>query len=229
VDLPQIISVAQFDPGPPGPTYTQILHETLGPAATPDDGFDAAMADLAAVSNAFGAEVQSSPLIVDPGAIGGALGAIDPANLDVHMAGYVGTADLGNQILSTAIGLAVPQLLELPLTPDYPGLPFLAPIVMDQDFGTVKIGSANQFFFIGTSTSRVNLPNEGINFIGFADADPGTFTIDAPEHENLAGDVRTTYTLVMVPAKVGDFIAQVNWISADNRYVILTVKVSITL
>jgi hypothetical protein len=228
VDLPQIISVAQFDPGPPGKTYTQIFHETMGPAATPDDGFDAAMADLAAVSNAFGAEVQSSPLIVDPGAIGGALGAIDPVNLDAHMAGYVGAMDAGNAILVAAGVTVPPRLLQLPITASYPGLPFLAPIIMEHDFGTVKLGSANQFFFIGTTTERVNLPLEGISFIGFANADAGMWSVDAPTHENLAGDVRTTYTLVMVPAIVGDFIAQVNWISADNRYVYLTVKVSVT-
>ncbi len=229
MDLPQIISVAQFDPGPPGPTYTQILHETLGPAATPDDGFEAAMADLAAVSNAFGAEVQSSPLVVDPGAIGGMMAGLDPVNLDAHMAGYVGAMDAGNAILVAAGVTVTPQLLQLPITSSYPGLPFLAPVVMEHDFGTVKLGSAAQFLFIGTATMRVNLPNTGINFIGFADAQPGIWSIDAPERENLAGDVMTSYTLAMSPTDVGDFIAQVNWISADNRYVYLTVKVSVTL
>jgi hypothetical protein len=229
VELPQIISVAQFDPGPPGKTYTQIFHETMGPAATSDDGFDAAMADLATVSNAFGAEVNSSPLIVDPTAIGGALGAIDPTNLDAHMAGYAGAMDAGNAILVAAGVTVTPQLLQLPITSNYPGLPFLAPIIMEHDFGTVQVGSANQFFSIGYSVSRTNLPNEGITFIGFADAQPGIWSIDAPEHENLAGDVRTQYTLVMSPTDVGDFLAQVNWISADNRYVYLTVKVSVTL
>lgn len=229
MELPQIISVAQFDPGPPGKTYTQIFHETMGPAATSGDGFDAAMADLAAVSNAFGAEVQSSPLVVDPGAIGGALGAIDPTNLDAHMAGYVGTADVANGIVQSMIGLTTPQLLELPITPDYPGLPFLAPIVMDHDFGTVKLGSADQFLWLGTATNRVNLPNLGIRAVDIANAEPGLWSIDAPEHENLAGDVRITYTLVMSPVLTGDFIAQVNWISDDNRWVILTVTASVTL
>jgi len=229
VDLPQIISVAQFDPGPPGPTYTQILHETLGPAATPDDGFDTAMADLAAVSNAFGAEVQSSPLVVDPGAIGGMMAGLDPVNLDAHMAGYVGAMDAGNAILVAAGVTVPPQLLALPITPKYPGLPFLAPIVMEHDFGTVQVGSATLRYFIGSQTTRDNLPNFGINFMGISSGELGIWSIDAPEYENLAGDVRTQYALLMTPAYVGDFIAEVNWISADNRWVYLTAKASVTL
>jgi len=228
VELPQIISVAQFDPGPPGKTYTQIFHETMGPAATSDDGFDAALADLAAVSNAFGAEVNSSPLIVDPTAIGGALGAIDPVNLDAHMAGYVGAMDAGNAILEAAGVTVPPQLLQLPITSSFPGLPFLAPSILEHDFGTVKVGSAIQAFFIGWQITRVNQPDIGIQFMGIANGEPGIWSVVAPEHENLAGDVRTDYSLLMTPATVGDFLAQVNWISDDRRWVILTAKVSVT-
>lgn len=229
MELPQIISVAQFDPGPPGKTYTQIFHETMGPAATSDDGFDAAMADLAAVSNAFGAEVQSSPLVVDPTAIGGALGAIDPVNLDAHMAGYVGAMDAGNAILEAAGVTVPPQLLQLPITSSYPGLPFLAPSILEHDFGTVQVGSAILSFYIGSQTTRVNLPSFGIQFMGIANGEPGIWGIDAPEHELLNGDTRTMYTLLMIPAYAGDFIAQVNWISNENRWVILTAKVSVTV
>lgn len=227
MELPRPISIEQFTP-PVGPSYTDIFHAVMGGAATPADGFDAAMADLAAVSNAFGAELGTSGLLIDPGTLAPIFAGIDPANLDAHMAGYVGAMDAGNAIVAAAGGAVTPQLLILPLTPGRPDVNPAPPVVVTHDFGTVKLGSPDVLLEFGRETDTVTGQIRGNHGFNFAVGVPYIFGMLFDQTENNAGDTFIDWTLRMVPAIVGQWTGQLTYISGDSRrWTIMTLTVNV--
>jgi hypothetical protein len=225
--LPTPISVVPFTPGS-GPTYTQILHDTLGVAGTADDGYDAKAAELAGISTAFGAELNCDPLGGSLGTASALLGLLDTAPLDGHLNDYVSTREYSMGIVSAAAGVQEPQLLTLPLTPGDGSTQFIAPKQLTKDFGAVKLNSPDQVYFVGQETDTPTGQILGILPKGFVVVAPGIFGEQSVEHDTLQGFVHIQYTLTMTPAMVGQWTAQYEWIDESIRQlVILTLTVDV--
>lgn len=225
--LPKAISLPRFDL-PSGPSYTDILHETLGPAGTPSDGFDSAMANLAGISGAFGAELNADPLGAHLGAASRLLGGVDPANLDLHMSGYVGTKEYALGIVAAAGGVVEPQLLTLPLTPGDGSTAFVPPRQWLHDFGTVKLGSASQRLGIGTEVVSERITYRGILPKGFVVDVPGIFFAAHVDHLSKKGLGTIEWFVGVVPAKIGQWTGQYEFVDLlASQLVILTLTVNV--
>jgi hypothetical protein len=225
--LPTPISPLPFTPGS-GPTYTQIFEETMGAAGTKDDGYDAAAAELLAVSTAFGAELKSDPLGVSLGSAAGLFGGVDPASLDAHMVGYVGTKEYGLGIVAAVGGVVEPPLLVLPLTPGDGSVNFIPPQLLTHDFGMVKFGSAPQSYSVGGEVDDISGQVYGITVKGFVDAVPGVFDLRTVERDFTSGTVAFDYFIDMTPAIVGQWTAQFEYVvQLDRQLVILTLRANV--
>jgi hypothetical protein len=226
--LPVPISPLPFTPGT-GPTYTQIFEDTMGVAGTKDDGYDSAAAELAGISNAFGAELNSDPLGGSLGAAGIVLGGVNPATLDLHMSNYVATQEYGMGIVAAAAGAVEPQLLTLPLTPGDGSTQFIPPKQLTHDFGTVQLNSPVQGYFVGKETDTPTGQILGILTKGFVIAAPGIFSEASVETDTLQGFVHINWSIQMTPTRVGQWTAQYEYVDESIRQlVILTLTVNVT-
>lgn len=106
IPLPKAISVAQFAPPVGEPTYTQIFHETMGNAGTPDDGFDQKFSQMAALTNSVGPNMNFNPTDLEALSSGlGIFGKGDGAALALQ---YKSASDATDAALADYSGLTTP-------------------------------------------------------------------------------------------------------------------------
>jgi hypothetical protein len=198
------------------PGFTQDVIDTLGNAGDSTDGFDQLVAAVGQLIDGWDAATAAQDADLD--AVLALAGTTNPAPLDTSFAGYVATIPYGQSLVDSAVQLVPPQLLQLPLSPNFnPSIPS-PPALSSVDFGTVKLGSAPIVHLIGTSTVT-KLGRHGIWNVTFADGDTAIFqlrTVQGPPQKfsdrtgNTWVDYDFTYNLVMTPAKLGKFVAQVD-------------------
>lgn len=229
IQLPGVVSVAQFSPPVGEPSYTQIFHDTMGDLGTPSDGFDKNMADLAALSDALNVEMVAEAAIDNLGTVLGIVGAVDLTPLDTHIANYEGTADAGNKILADAAGATAPALLELPISASFNGAAQAPPAQISVDLGTLKLNSPTFPSQIGTFTETIKLGKHGMFSVELVNGDTDIFSVGVNETVDRLGNGSGFWFIAVKPSKVGTFVAQVNTIggvSAFLQIVTYTVKVT---
>lgn len=196
------------------PGFTQLVQDVLGTGASEMDGFDAALADAAALVEALDKITGEQDAALD--AILVTLDTSKPDALDNSMAGYVGTADAGAAIVAQGVDLGPPNLLELPISPSSGGFPAAPPILIDHDFGDVKLGSAAVSYDLGWAVWYVTLPNIGLVDVQLINFDKPGWEITTKEHELLNGDTHIQYFLQFTPTVLGKTTAQVNTALANE-------------
>lgn len=225
--LPVPISVTAFDPGPPGDSYTKIFNDTMLNYATADDGYDATAAVAGALSDALQADAAALA-VVDPIITAlGAASSFDTLNLDGSLAGYDALKPTSDGVLVNVGGAAPPDVLELPINPDFGSGPAPVPIQTSVDLGTFHLGDAVPNYLLGTIIND-NGQWFGLYDATLADGNPAIFTIvDVTTNvtDTLTWD---TLSLVVTTAIVGQWTAQVNLTeSRTNQMTILTLTVTV--
>jgi hypothetical protein len=185
----------------------------MGHLATPDDGFDGALADAAQLAHNFGAEASAgTPDQLDTAVT--LFGAVEPVSLDASMVGYVGARDKGAGIVGDSQALVPPNLLELPVQPGFASGIVKPPQIFNVDLGTFKLGDPpkiiatyKQRFFDGPQVS-------GPIDVSLVDGDYTVWqlTYDLTyDHDSTEHSIQEyLYTFTFYPSKVGKFTAQVN-------------------
>jgi hypothetical protein len=228
--LPSLVSIAQFDPGPPGPGYMDIFNSTMRNLATPADGFDPALIELAALSDGLGAELQSTSSLGLPDSVGISLLGTNPATLDGHMLEYVGSKDAGMAILMRAATTDTPPLREFPMDPSFDGGIGAPPTQKTINVGPLKLGSAPVRTLIGQQTSSANLGTTvGLLSVTLHDGDGAQNTIVVDDWTSGTGQLeKWTYFIVSTPLEVGVTFAEFNVISRDvPQNTILTLNLTV--
>lgn len=214
---------ADFVPSPPGatPGFTQDVIDTLGNQGDSTDGFEELLAGAGQLIDAWDAAAAASDADLD--AVLTLLDATKPDNLDTSVAGYVSTIPYGASVVSDATLLAPPQLLEFPLNANMTVGGIAPPASQSAvDFGSIKLGSAPLVRFLGSSHS-VKTGRSGVYGIALAVGDPAIWKIhevQGPLYQvPLPGGAHftgfdLTDSLVVTPAKLGKFVAQVNIINS---------------
>jgi len=210
------LDLSDFTPSPStdSPGFTQLVSDVLGTAASPMDGFDAAIADASAIVDALDKALGEQDAALD--AVLVTLDATNPASLDESMAGYAGTVTDSANIITDAQGLALPPLLELPIAATFGGGVGPPPQQRAVDLGTMKVGAAPKTYYLGFNDPEPNL-TYGVLDIGLARGDPAIFqllttTRDVKRyvHHDIFDVTISTYNLQVTPAAEGVFVAQVN-------------------
>jgi hypothetical protein len=206
----QPLDLSHFAASPPGdsPGFTQLVQDVLGDAASPVDGFDAAVGDAAALVEALDKILGEQDAALD--AVLVSLDTTNPAPLDNSMLGYTGTAATGAGIIAAGSALAPPNLLELPISPSSGGIPLAPPIITGHDFGDVKLGGNPVGYGLGTAVFVVNGPSLGLYTVDIVNMDQPEWEIVITEHDTNNGDQHLRYDLVFHPNVLGHSTCQVN-------------------
>jgi hypothetical protein len=226
--VPAAVVFATLDTGPPGDTYTKIFNDTMGVAATPDDGYDAAFADAGAVSGAFGADLDALAASDPLAQAATAAAAFDVAPLDTSLAAFDGLQAKSNEVIANHAALAPPDLLELPIDPAFGSGIQPAPTQIPVDLGTLTLGSAAlDYAFAPFRITSIGF--EGAFNVALVNGDPDIFSLS--EVLTLVQESQTVghYVMHVTPFAVGVWQAQVNVTLAGNTdFTIVTFTVTVT-
>jgi hypothetical protein len=228
LELPKPISVAAFAPPVGEKTYTQHLQETIGNLGDSTDGWDAAFASAANALAAMGAPELQAGIQNSLAAAAQATAGLDPATLDGHVADYVASKPYSDSLVSAAAAGKVPNLLEMPITPDGGFIQFEPPTLAAHDFGTLKLGSAPISMQIGTTISTVLGGDKGMVSANIVNQDPVEWEITQTERDTNNGDRHITTYLTVSPLVIGKGLCQVKILTfTPSKVEILTATVNV--
>lgn len=231
IPIPQPISVAPFDPGPAGPTYTDIYNETVGKLSADFDSLDPALSTMLDISAALDAEQVADEGGGDFGSLSTGVTGFDPTSLDSNVAAYVATGATGQAHIDALSGAAPPVLRQLPMDPTFDGGIGAPPTQITINLGPVKVGSAPISIPLGTQTLTVQTQTySGLQAAWLADGNVEFFQIVNSYWQNGSDTIeKDSYALLCTPSKVGTFFVEVDVTQdAQPRNTIMTVNLTVT-
>jgi hypothetical protein len=215
IPLPKAISVAQFVPPVGEPTYTDIYNETVGSAPDPSV-LDALLSEAGGLVDLMGQEIAGGVLDGALGAIGNVGAAFDPTSLDGNVGNYVAAIPAGRDALDGVGGLAIPGLLQLPISASFNGALGAPPKQSSVNLGTLKLGSAPLTISLGNYLTVHGVSHTYISAT-IPDGDPAIFSVSVVDNVNPNTDTGLTlFYFVVTPRKVGQFVGQLDVIGGTG-------------
>lgn len=188
------------------------------------DGFDAALADAAALVDALDQITAEQDAALD--AILVSLDTTKPDSLDTSMAGYAGTAADSANVIADGQALDPAWLLELPISPAIGGVIGAPPTQVSHDLGTHHVGDPPFSFQLGpyssTKTGIVGMLRPQI-----ANGDRAIFSFELVLTVDTAVRQAGAWFLNVNPVKAGAFVAQINTVSTVTGVQIVTFSLNV--
>ena len=203
------ISIAPFAAPQGQPTYTDIFNATLG--AVPDPAsLDVPLIGASSIVLQLGGEIDSGVLDGDIVTLGNIGGAFDPTSLDTNVGNYVAAVPLGAARLNDVGGIAIPALLQLPISAAFNGSLSAPPTQTNVNLGTMPLGGKPLSILLG---SYLTVKGRLVNYItaSIADGDPAIFgLVHTSTYNANTNNGSDTFTFVVTPSKPGTFLCQLD-------------------